>query len=66
MKDYLPQNPLVIIFDKNDVLCAPKVKTATYGIKSLRLLGPKIWYSLPNEIKSSQNINQFKALIKDW
>ena len=41
-------------FRRNDFLSAPKVKTTTYGIKYLRFLGPKIWNSLPNKIKSSQ------------
>ena len=51
---------------RNDVLSIPKVKTTNDGIISISFLGPMIRNSLPNEIKSSRNSNQFKTLIKDW
>ena len=35
------------------------------GQKSLSYLGPKIWNSLPSELKSSNNINTFKHKIKE-
>ena len=38
----------------------------TYGTNSLRALRPKICNGLLNEIKSAQNINVFKRLIKQW
>ena len=47
-----------------DALSVPKVKTTSHGIKFINLLGPKIWNSLPNEIKSSKNASQLKVLIK--
>ena len=34
------------------------------GQKCLSYLGPKIWNSLPSELKSSNNINTFKHKIK--
>ena len=37
-----------------------------FGTNSLRALGPKIWNGLPNEMKSAQNIDVFKRLIKQW
>ena len=36
----------------------------TFGSNSLRSLGPQIWNGLPNEIKSAENLNSFKHLIK--
>ena len=36
------------------------------GKHSLRSLGPKVWNSLPNKIKSSETVNIFKRLIKQW
>ena len=48
-----------------DTLSVSKVKTTSYGIKSISILGPKIWNSLPNEIKSSKNASKFKVLMKD-
>ena len=38
----------------------------TYGSNSLRTLAPKVWNSLPNEIKSADNFAAFKRLIKEW
>ena len=37
----------------------------SFGEKSLRILGPRIWNSLPFHIKSAENLNQFKKLIKN-
>ena len=45
------------------------VKTQTskrYGTDTLRSLGPKIWNSLPSEIKNCESLPSFKILIKTW
>ena len=34
--------------------------TATYGDKSLKILGPKIWNTLPTEIKCETSLSKFK------
>ena len=44
----------------------PKKSQVTFGTKSLESLGPKIWSNLPYHIKSSENLNVFKNLIKKW
>ena len=38
----------------------------TFGSNSLRSLGPQIWNGLSNEIKSAENLNSFKTMIKKW
>ena len=38
----------------------------TFGSNSLRSLGPRILNGLPNEIKSAENLNSFKHMIKKW
>ena len=38
--------PICYSFPRDAVLCVPKVKTTTYGIKFLRFLDPKIWMEL--------------------
>ena len=43
-----------------------KTKQVRFGTKSLRNLAPKIWNSLPPNIKFVDNLNSFKALIKNW
>ena len=41
-------------------------KTAKYGDRSLRTLGPHIWNSLPNDVKTLTSFNRFKEYIKTW
>ena len=41
-------------------------KAFTYGESSLRVLGPKVWNSLPQHFKSEDNLATFKQLIKAW
>ena len=38
----------------------------TFGYKSLKVLGPKIWNNLPYHVKSSENLDTFKNLLKNW
>jgi hypothetical protein len=41
-------------------------RTKKYGFNSLRVLAPMIWNSIPNKIKASKGIAQFKENIKPW
>ena len=41
----------------NKVLC---------GNETLRILGPKIWDLIPNDIKLASSFSIFKSLIKKW
>ena len=38
----------------------------TFDYKSLKVLGPKIWNNLPCHVKSSDNLDTFKNLLKNW
>ena len=44
----------------------PKTNQVKYGTKSLRNLAPKIWNSLPLQIKTAENLDIFKDLRKSW
>ena len=44
----------------------PQVNQTNFGIKSLRMLGPKIWNELPEKIKSTESLENFKIIIKKW
>ena len=46
-------------------LDVPAINQVSFGDKSLRYCGPKIWNSLPFHIKSSENLEAFKNIIKD-
>ena len=42
------------------------INQATFGAKSIRYLGPKIWNSLPFHIKPRESLKAFKRIIKNW
>ena len=42
------------------------VKTTHHGIQSVRYLGPKIWDTVPNNVKNCSSLNKFKNSIKSW
>ena len=44
----------------------PKVNQVSFSNKSIRSFGPKIWNSLPPHIKSCENLETFKRVIKNW
>ena len=44
----------------------PKWNQRTFCYKNLKVLGPKIWNNSPYHIKSSDNLDTFKNLLKNW
>ena len=44
----------------------PEWKQVTFGAKSLKVYGSKVWNSLPSHIKTSENLTKFKILMKNW
>ena len=51
---------------KNPTFETSNVKSVFSGTETTSCLGPKIWEQVPNEIKNSASINNFKNKIKDW
>ena len=51
---------------RNDDLMIPFRNTVKFGDKSIRCLGPHIWNSLPNEIRSESSYEKFKSFINSW
>ena len=41
-----------------------KIRTAKYGIETPSYLGPKLWNLVPNEYKTIESLEDFKAKIK--
>ena len=41
-------------------------KTVNYGLETLRSLGPKIWSTVPIELKNISSLPLFKTKIKKW
>ena len=50
---------------QNDII-VKRINTSRFGTQSLRSLGPKIWNSLPSNIKSEISFLKFKEYIKTW
>ena len=38
----------------------------TFGPNSLKSIRPQIWNSLPNDVKSAENLKNVKRLMKNW
>ena len=49
----------------NDILVKHHI-AITYGTKSLKTLGPKIWNQLPEDIKTETSSTRFKEYIDTW
>ena len=41
------------------------INQTTFGTHSIKSLGPRIWNSLPGHLKSCENLNYFKEMIKN-
>ena len=42
------------------------IRTVRYGIVTVSFVGSRIWTSMPNELKESTSLNEFKSKIKTW
>ena len=51
---------------ESNKLSLPKVNTQKYGINSLKFQGAKIWNGLPEELKNSNDVNEFKSKLCMW
>ena len=48
-------------------LPASRVNQTTYGLKSIRYQGPKIWNNLPADFHKANSLDEFKNLMKmEW
>ena len=43
-----------------------KVRTVSYGTETIRYRGPKTWDIVPQNIKDSKTLTEFKAKVKLW
>ena len=51
---------------KEQVKRLTQVKSVNHGLESVRFLGPKIWESLPNDLKNKESADSFKTAIERW
>ena len=43
-----------------------KSSSTKYGTNSLRILGPKVWEIIPNEIRNAQSLECFENKMRNW
>ena len=46
------------------LLIVPKVRTRTYGEASFQHYGPRLWNSLPEDLRAAENVHIFKSRLK--
>ena len=51
---------------RNHSLILPPYNTISYGKQSIRYTGPKVWNSLPNNLRQTTPQKEFKNLISTW
>ena len=44
----------------------PFARTVYHGTESISYLGPKVWATVPIELKNAQSFNSFKKSIRKW
>jgi hypothetical protein len=51
---------------QQDLLQVPKARLVTGGDRAFAVIGPKLWNSLPQDIKESNTVNTFKMKLKTF
>ena len=51
---------------RNHSLILPPYNTISFGKQSIRYTGPKVWNSLPNNLRQTTSLKEFKNLISTW
>ena len=46
------------------LLASPRINTQFYGTRSFQSSAPELWNNIPDKIKTSKTIDQFKAALK--
>ena len=66
MKSIFPLNECNYDLRKNPYFKGKNVRTTTYGTETISYRGTEVWDIVPNEIKNSSSLEQFKQKIKSW
>ena len=66
MKSIFPLNECNYNLRKNPYFKGKNVRTTTYGTETISYRGTEVWDIVPNEIKNSSSLEQFKQKIKSW
>ena len=50
----------------SNLLSTPRVSSKKYGLRAFTFLGPQIWNSLPENIRSEKGLEKFKKSLKTY
>ena len=66
MDEVFPQRNIIYNLRNANTFSLPMIHTVNHGTETIRYRGQRIWHSLPQEIKNSKSVEQFKNSIKSW
>ena len=66
MDEVFPQRNIIYNLRNANTFSLPMIHTVNHGTETIRYRGQRIWHSLPQEIKNSNSVEQFKNNIKSW
>ena len=66
MGEFFVQRELTYDLRIKNMLEIPPTRTISFGIKTLAFRGSILWNSMPDTIKSVENVFRFKKGIKAW
>lgn len=66
MKSVFPQRDIRYDLRNKNTFYSRNVHTVLNGTETISFRGPQIWALVPENIKSSTTLNEFKAKIKNW
>ena len=46
-------------------LVVPRKNTTTFGLKSTSIIGAKVWNSLPDELRSTTILKEFRNAVRE-
>ena len=53
-------------YNSKNIFETTNVRTVFCGTETVSFLGPKIWNIIPNDIKQSATLQEFKRKIRNW
>ena len=66
MRDILCEHESQYNLRNSNDFSLPRIKTVTYGSETIRYRGPQVWATVPQFIKDSPSLTEFKNKIKSW
>ena len=64
LQRYTP--PRQLRSSSKNILKVPKSISKSYGDRAFQVAAPKLWNKLPDEIKLSSSLNEFKSKLKTF